>query len=182
MDMKKNELVQFSWRVTALHMVSYLLAGIFALVFMNYRELFKTDSLSMLMRPVDSPIVALGPSLQIIQGIVMSLILFPFRTIFLSAKNGWLYLLLLIAGFSTFAPEIPGPSTFEGLIYTTIPLKYHLLGLPETLIYSVLFSLLLPLWYNKPKKIWNVLSVIAICLIFMMSLLGFLASKGIIKS
>jgi hypothetical protein len=182
METKKNEFLQFSWRVTSLHMLSYLIAGIFALVLLNYKELFKSDSLSMLMRPVDSPIVAIGPSLQIIQGFVMSIILFPFRTIFLSSKKGWIYLLLLIAGFSTFAPEIPGPSTFEGLIYTTIPLKYHLLGLPETMIYSILFSLLLSFWYSKPKKMWNILSVIAICLIFLISTLGFLASKGIIKA
>ena len=181
MESKKNEFLQFSWRVTSMHMVSYLLAGILALVFINYKEFFKSESLSLLMRSVDSPIVAAGPSLQIILGFIMSIILFPFRSIFLSRKRGWLYLLLLIAGFSIFAPEIPGPSTFEGLIYTTIPLKDHLLGLPETVIYSLLFSILLTFWHSKPKKIWNILSIIAVCLIFVMSILGVLASVGIIK-
>jgi hypothetical protein len=163
-------------------MTAYFLAGIFALVFLNYKELFESDSLSILMRPVNSPIVAMGPLLQIIQGFVMSIILFPYRSVFFSPKKGWIYLLLLIAGFSIFAPEIPGPSTFEGLIYTTIPIKYHLLGLPETLIYSFLFSTLLPIWYSKPQKIWNIISIIAICLIFLMSILGLLASMEFIKS
>ena len=179
---KTKEALAFGWRTASVHMVSYFLAGIFALLFMNYKELFKADSFALLMKPVESPVVALGPALQIIQGLVLSLFLYPFRSVFLSSKRGWALLLLLIAGFSIFAPEIPGPGTFEGLVYTKIPLVYHLLSLPETLVYSLLFSGLLFLWYKKPKKAWNVISIIAVCLIFLMSALGYLSSVGILKA
>ncbi len=182
MESAKSEFLPFSWRVTVLHMIAYLMAGIIALVFMDYKELFASGSLAALMRPTDSPIVAIGPFLQIIQGFVMSLFLFPVRSTFISSKNGWLYLLLLIAGFSIFAPEIPGPGTFEGVLYTKISIQEHLLSLPETLIYSIVFSALFALWYRYPKKIWNTLSIISVCLIFLMGILGYLAAIGLLKN
>jgi len=176
----KKELLQFSWRVVALHTIAYFIAGILALIFMGYKELFSSDVLSSLMRPVDSAMVAIGPSLQIILGLFMSLFLFPFRSIFLEKKNGWVYLFFLITGFTLFAPQLPGPGSFEGVLYTILPWQAHLIGLPEMLIYSALFSVGIVWWYKKPKKAWNILAVISICLIFIMSLLGVLASQGTI--
>ncbi len=176
----KKEFLEFSWRIVALHTITYFVAGIFALIFMGYKELFSSDVLSSLMRPIDSAIVAMGPSLQIILGLFMSVFLFPFRSIFLEKKNGWLYLFMLIVGFTLFAPQLPGPGSFEGVLYTIIPWHAHLIGLPEMLIYSALFSTGIFCWYKKPKKVWNVLAIIGICLIFIMSLLGVLSSQGII--
>jgi len=179
--MQKNiELIKFSWRVVALHTISYFVAGIVALIFMGYRELFSSDILSTLMRPVDSTIVALGPSLQIILGLFMSFFLFPFRSIFLEKKNGWIYLFFLIVGFTFFAPQLPGPGSFEGILYTILPWQAHIIGLPEMFIYSFLFSTGIYWWYKKPKKAWNIIAVISISLIFLMSLLGAMASMGII--
>lgn len=178
MESKKNEFLSFSWRVTSLHMIAYLFAGMLALIFIDYESLFATDSLALLMKPVNSPIVAFGPFLQIILGFAMSVFLYPFRTIFMDQKRGWFYLLMLIAGFCIFTPQVPGPGNFEGLIYTNISIQQHLLSLPETILYSILFSTLLPLWAKYPKKIWNILSVIGVVLIFIMGVLGYLAAIG----
>lgn len=178
----KDEFFQFSWRVTSLHMIAYNIAGLLALFLMNYEEQFISESLALLMKPVNSPMVALGAGLQIIQGSVISIILFPFRYVFLNAKKGWLFLILLTAGYTLFSPQVAGPGTFEGVIYTTIPLKYHLLGLPEVFIYSVVFSVFLPYWYRHPRKRWNIIATAGLCLIFLMSVLGYLAAVGIIPS
>jgi hypothetical protein len=182
MNSDGNGIGRFIWRTTAVHMVSYFAAGLLALLFMGYRELFGTGSLSILMRPIESPIVAIGPLLQAVMGIALALILFPFREIFIGARSGWLKLLLLIAGLSVFAPQVPGPGTFEGLVYTKLSIADHLAGLPETFAYSLCFSSLLPLWYEKPKKAWNALAAIAIGLIAASSLLGYAAAVGAIKA
>jgi hypothetical protein len=178
MEPKKDNFLSFSWRVTSLHMLAYLIAGLLALVFIDYKTLFVTDSLALLMKPINSPIVALGPFLQIILGFAMSIFLYPFRSVFIEQKKGWFYLFILIAGFCIFTPQVPGPGNFEGLIYTNIPIQQHLLSLPETFLYSILFSIFLPLWVKYPKKIWNVLSIIAVILIFIMGVLGYLAAIG----
>jgi len=178
MEPKKNDFLSFSWRVTSLHMLAYFIAGMLALILIDYKTLFASDSLALLMKPTNSPIVAFGPFLQIILGFAMSIFLYPFRTIFIGQKNGWFYLFLLIAGFCIFTPQVPGPGNFEGLIYTNISIEQHLLSLPETLIYSIIFSTLLPLWAKYPKKIWTILSATAVVLIFLMGVLGYLAAIG----
>lgn len=178
MDTRKNGIVEFAWRTASVHMVAYFAAGLFALLFMGYRELFGSSSLSTLMRPVDSPIVALGPILQAAMGIALGLILHPFRESFIGTRRGWLRLFLLIAGLSVFAPQVPGPGTFEGLVYTKLSLADHLAGLPETLAYSLCFSLLLPLWYARPGRAWNAAAAIAILLIAAASLLGWAKAAG----
>ncbi len=83
MESKKDSFLLFSWRVTSLHMLAYFIAGILALVFIDYETFFATDSLALLMKPINSPIVAFGPFLQIILGFAMSIFLYPFRSIFL---------------------------------------------------------------------------------------------------
>ncbi len=58
MESKKDNFLSFSWRVTSLHMMAYLIAGILALIFIDYKTFFVTDSLALLMKPINSPIVS----------------------------------------------------------------------------------------------------------------------------
>ena len=54
--------------------IAYFIAGLLAVTFMGYRERFAEDALASFMRQVDDPMVALGPALQIIRGIVIGLV------------------------------------------------------------------------------------------------------------
>jgi len=177
----KNEKIQFVWRITALHTIAYFIAGIIALIFMNYKEHFASDVMAVFMRPVDSVWVALGSGLQLIRGILIGLVLLPVMNILVSEK-GWVKLFLLVFGLSYISTIGPTFGSFEGYVYTTLPIQYHLLGLPETLIYTFLFSYLFGLWYKKPTKTWNILTLIGIIMILLMSVLGALSSAGILKS
>ena len=86
----------FAWRVTASHTVAYWLAGIFALAFFDYRERFASGSLSALLRPVDSPWAAAGAGLQLLRGLLIAAVLFPFRHVILETARGWLKLVVLV--------------------------------------------------------------------------------------
>ncbi len=181
MEETKNNYITFAWRITASHTIAYFIAGIFALFILRYDELFGVGVLSF-MRPTDSLWVAAGPGLQIIRGLLLSFFLFPFITIFLETKRGWLKFGLLSFGLSNLLTASAAVGSFEGLIYTTTPLKYHLLGLPEAIIYLTLFSVLMWRWYKKPTKIFNLVAVILVSLVALMSIMGMLVSLGIIKT
>ena len=83
-----------------------------------------------------------------------------------------------ILGLSYFATIGPTFGSFDGYIYTKIPLQYHLLGLPETLIYSLLFTSMFALWYKMKNKTLNIISASLVALIVLMSVMGLLASLG----
>ena len=72
--------------------------------------------------------------------------------------------------------------SFEGFIYTNTPIKYHLIGIPEIVLYMTLFTVFMWGWYKKPKKIFNILSIILVSLIVLMSFMGVLASSGIVET
>jgi hypothetical protein len=171
----------FCWRIIAMHMTAYLISGTCAQIIFNYKELIASDTLSAIMRPWESPLVALGPALQSINGFFMALILYRIRNQIINKKNGWITLFLLVAGFSIFAPQAPAPGSFEGFIYTKLSVMEHIIGLPECILYSILFSFGFYQWFRNPKKIWNVLAIIFISLIGIISTLGYLASVGVIK-
>lgn len=176
----QNKSPTFIFRITVAHTVAYFFAGIFALVFMNYREHFASDSLGLLMLPVDSPMVALGPGLNILRGIILGFILLPIRNMILGEK-GFLKLALLVLGLSLISTIGPTPGSFEGYIYTKLPTQYHLLGIPETLLYVAMFAGIPWVWYKREKKYFNVIAIVLIALILFMSLAGYMQAKGLIN-
>jgi len=171
---KKFNVVQYFYQIICAHIVAYFIAGIFALIVINYRELFSTEIISSFMRPVDAPIVALGPFLQIFRGIILALILLPLRKPFFEEKNGLLKLGLIIIGLSLLSTIGPTMGSFEGYIYTKIPYMYQILGYPEAIIYVLLFIGILSILIKfSHKKIITILSIIIMVLISLMSIVGY---------
>jgi len=181
MNRSENKFRTFVWRITATHTIAYFIAGIFAILVLRYDEIFGKGALSF-MRSTDSPWVAAGPGLQVIRGLLLSLFLFPFRSVFFESKNGWIKFWLLSFGLSYLLTISAATGSFEGVIYTIIPIKYHLIGLPEIILYMTLFTVFMWGWYKKPKKIFSFLSVILVSIITLMSLMGVLVSLGIVET
>ena len=59
-----------------------------------------------------------------------------------------------------------------------IDLTEHLIGLPETMLQTLLFSVLLFKWTQYRRQYLTTISVMAVLLIVLMSVLGVLDSKG----
>lgn len=171
----------FFWRVTSSHMISYFIMGIIASSLLNYQKAFETPPLSYFMRPTDSPWVAAGPMLQVIRGLIFSVVLWIFKDIFLFKKYGWLKLWGLLVGLSILSTTGPAPGSIEGMIYTKIPLVNQLKGYLEVVPQTLLFSVFLFYWYKKPKKIWNIVSIILISILGFFCIMGFLAALEIIN-
>ena len=139
---------QFALRVTACQIVTYFVAGLGPYTFLDYRGQFLSHALSCFMLPVDAPIVALGPILQVFRGLIFAAALFPFRQVFLATPRGWLLLWGLMVGLAVLSPTGPAPASVEGFIYTKIPISQQVLGyfevLPQTLAFSFLVVALEP--------------------------------------
>ena len=170
----------FIWRIAALHTIAYFIAGLFAVRFLNYSGEFGFDIMANMMLPVDHWKVAIGLGLQPIRGIIIALVLVPFKMIILADK-GWIKLACLIFGLSYLSTFGPAIGSFDGYIFTEVPLKVHLLGIPEMVIYIFLFTSLLSAWYKNPYRGVNFMVAICVGFILLMSLFGFLDSLGMIS-
>ena len=172
----------FFWRITASHMVTYMIVGIIASNAMNYRDMFDNSALSCLYLPFDSPWIAAGPGLQFIRGLIFALALWYFKENFLFQKYGWLRLWGLVVGLSILSTAGAPPGSIEGFIYTKIPIADQIKGYLEVVPQTGLFAILVCLWYAHPRRLWNVLSIILVSLIMLMSLAGVLARLNVIEA
>jgi len=173
--------LQFFWRVSACQIISYFVFGLLAFWVFDYRSLYQTPALSHFMVPTDSPQVAVGPALQVFRSLVFALVLWPIREVFLKRDKGWFNLWLLFLGLAILGTAGPSPGSLEGVFYTQVPLRYHLIGLPEVVLQTLAFSLMLVSWYQHPGRWWNRIMSISICLILLMGLMGWLAATGVIQ-
>lgn len=64
------------------------------------------------MRSVDDAIVAIGPALRFIRGILFAIAFYPLREVLFRRKNGWLitWLVLVMLGGSPHSPPRPARS------------------------------------------------------------------------
>lgn len=163
------------------HTLTYFLVGFVASTVFNYAADFSRPELLRYMRQIGDPIIALGPALQPIRGVIFALAFYPLREILFKRPNGWLltwWLLVALGILSTFGPA---PGSVEGAIYTTLPLRDQFLsgGMLEILSQSFLFSALLYYWVNHPEKRWlNWVLGMLFMLMLLMSALGYLAAAG----
>jgi len=178
MELQK-ERFRFIWRVTAAHTIAYFIAGVFAVNVFNYGELFPR---LLIMRPITDPIIPLGAGLQVVRGLIMSLILLPLYQVFTKGKFGFLKLGLLILGLSVISTFAAASGSFEGFIYTNIPFAEQIVGYPEAIVWILLFIGILAAFYRFEKKAITIISIVIVVLIVLMSVMGYLAALHIIKT
>lgn len=172
-----TSLTVFAWRTTSVHMITYFIAGILAVNLMDYETLFGSGGLEHYMHPTDAPIVALGPAMQLIRGLIFSVVLWPFCQVFLNNRRGWLKLWGLFLGLGIFSTFGPAPGSVDGVIYTQIPMDIQLKVLPELVFQSLLLSLGIWAWYHNPKRIWNYIAGFLLTVILFLSIVGYFALK-----
>lgn len=166
----------FALRVTACHVVTYFVAGVFAVFVLDYETAFSSEFLACFMRPVSDPIVSLGPVFQFVRGPILAAALFPFRRVFLTAPRGWLLLWGLFLGLAILSPVGPAPGSVEGFIYTKVPIGRQLVGYFEALPQTLGFSLLVFWWHQKPGRVWTWVMTALCALVALMSVAGYFAS------
>ena len=130
------------------HTLTYLLMGVLAAHFLNYAALMARPESGM--RPLTDPRVMAGPLFQPIRGLIFALVFYPLRACLFGRKNGWLlmgWMLIALGIISTFGPA---PGSFEGMIYTPVPVLSQLRGWLEVVPQALLLSTLLCYWINHP--------------------------------
>ena len=168
----------FALRVTASHVVSYFVAGLGAVLLLDYRGQFASQALACYMLPVDAPIVALGPIFQVVRGLIFAAVLYPFRQVFLGASRGWLVLWALIVGLAVLSPTGPAPGSVEGFIYTKLPIAQQMRGYFEVVPQTLAFSVLVVAWNRRPSRWWTIAMVGLASVVGLLSVLGYLAATG----
>jgi hypothetical protein len=141
-------------KTIVVHTVTYFIMGLLALTFLNYRTEFAEPVTREYMRQVDEPIIALGPALQFIRGILFAIAFYPLREILFERKNGWLTMWLLLVTLGILSTFAAAPGSMEGLLYTRMSISLQISGWLEVMTQALLLSAILHYWVNHPEKKW----------------------------
>jgi len=144
----------FAWRTTLAHVATYLVFGLVASSLFDYQTLWASEWMDHY-RPFDHPLIALGPSLQVIRGLILAAVLYPFRRVILADPRGWLKLWALLVGIGILSTYAAAPGSVEGVLYTSLPWRHHVIGVPEVWGQTLAFSLCLVGWYRRPHRAWG---------------------------
>jgi hypothetical protein len=168
---------RFLARVTACHVVTYFVCGVIAYYAFDYAGAFASADVSCYLRPIHSKWIPLGPSLNVVRGFIFALALFPFRSVFLDERYGWLKLWGLLLALCILSTAGPAPGSVEGLIYTQVPWTAQLLGLRETVVQTLAFSYLLVAWHHRPGRAWGIAMGTIMVLVVLAAIGGTLAAQ-----
>lgn len=136
--MKEN--VKFITRVMVIHVLTYCVCGVVFMTLFDYKTLYQLGNMKYFMHPVGSASNFAGPVIQIVRGLLFGFILLLFKESVIPQKHGWLKLWAIIVVIGIINTPGPAPCSIEGIIYTQLPLKVHIIGAPEILIQTLIFS------------------------------------------
>lgn len=170
--MKQNmTFLGFFGRMTVAHFLTYFFIGLLfylsGLNVMAYYEQHPHQLINALYRETSSVLVMAGPLFQLLRGLLIALAIYPFRSVIIDRKLGWLYLWVIFLVLAILAPASAAPGSIEGYVYTNLPISFHLIGLPEIMLQTLAFSLLFVVWEHHRVKKMTIPLVVAFFLILL---------------
>jgi hypothetical protein len=154
MNPQRPSLFEIVLKTLVTHTVTYFFLGVVSFVLLDYATVYSSPGVAGFLRPTSDRLVAAGPLFQPIRGLLLGLVLFLLREPIFRRKHGWLVLWATLVVIGILSPYVAAPGSLEGLIYTTVPLSFHLTSLPEVILQTLLFAVLLFYWVNNPQKRW----------------------------
>lgn len=134
--------VRFVASAAVTHVVTYLVAGLFASRALDYADILGRPVIGDYYLPYGSVDVVASTALQALRGALFGVVLLPARGVLAASRWGWLWLWAVFVVIGILGTPAAAPSSFEGLLYTRLPLWFHALGLPEMLLQTLAFSVL----------------------------------------
>ncbi|MER2564199.1 MAG: hypothetical protein ABTQ32_25940 [Myxococcaceae bacterium] len=142
-SLRSETAVGFVLRAALYHSFTYLVFGLMASRLLDYQHALTSPIISDYMKDPASADVGLGPWLQPVRGLLFGVALLPLRPLLAERARGWLIIWGLFLAIGILGTPAAAPSSLEGLVYSRLPLWYHLFGLPEVVLQTLAFSVLL---------------------------------------
>jgi len=141
--------VAFALRIIVAHTATYFIFGIIMSNVFDYAEIFRREIIRDYMLPIDEHNVLAGPFLQPVRGLIFAIGFWPLRGLLLESKRGWLILWGLLVTVGILSTPAASPSSVEGMLYSRLPMWYHLMGYPEVVLQTLVFSIWLVWWERQ---------------------------------
>ena len=141
--MKKSKIWGFLARLTIVYGIVYTLVGVAFVSLQNALPAPRRVALDFF-QPYNVDLR--GILAQIIVGLIVALVLYPFYDIIVKDKRGWRNLFAALWGVAILGSLEPRPGAIEGMLYTEITFLEHALVLGAGAVQMLIFALLFLAW------------------------------------
>lgn len=177
--MNRYSFSSIAYKATLIHTVTYFVIGLLSFLLLDYSVKYADSTVAVALRPTDHPLVTAGPLFQILRGFLFGIAFYALRDLIFPKGLGWLTLWLVLSIVGIFSPFSSAPGSIEGVVYSTLPMWFHFMSLPELIIQSFLLAFLTHSWVNHPEKKWlSILFGASFVIIVLLAVLGILAAQG----
>jgi len=181
--MKEFSFSSIAVKTTLIHTVTYFVIGLLSFLFLDYSARYADPTVAVALRQTDHPLVMAGPLFQVLRGILFGIAFYALRDLIFPKRGGWLTLWLVLLIVGIFSPFSSAPGSIEGVVYSTLPMWFHLMSLPELIVQSFLLASLTYYLVNHPEKKWlSILFGVLFMIIVLLALLGILAALGFLPA
>jgi hypothetical protein len=152
--MQVRPLLSFVSKVTAVHFVTYYIAGMisFRLVLYHYMPGIGDRALPSYYKDLNDFALWVIPG-QIARGILLGIALYPFRARFLELGHwGGLAIAGLYLLIGQFACPGTSPGSIEGFVYTRLPLDFQFAVMPEIIGQGLALGYLVYFWERYTSR------------------------------
>jgi hypothetical protein len=181
--MKEFSFPSIAVKTTLVHTVTYFVIGLLSFLFLDYSARYADPTVALALRQTDHPLVAAGPLFQVLRGFLFGIAFYALRDLIFPKQRGWLTLWLVLLIVGIFSPFSAAPGSIEGIIYSTLPMWFHIMSLPELIVQSFLLAFLTHYLVNHPEKKWlSILFGTLFVIITLLALLGILSALGFLPA
>lgn len=181
--MKEFSFSSIAIKTTLAHTVTYFLIGLLSFLFLDYSAKYADPAVAVALRQTDHPLVTAGPLFQVLRGFLFGTAFYALRDVTFPKRRGWLTLWLVLLIVGIFSPFSSAPGSIEGVVYSTLPIWFHIMSLPELIIQSFLLASLTHYLVNHPEKRWLIILIATLfVVIVMLALLGILSALGFLPA
>ncbi len=181
--MKEFSFSSITIKTTLVHTVTYFLVGLLSFQFLDYSARYADPAVAVVLRQTNHPLVTAGPLFQVLRGFLFGIAFYALRDVIFPKRRGWLILWLVLLIVGIFSPFSSAPGSIEGIVYSTLPMWFHVMSLPELIIQSFLLASLSHYLANHPEKRWlSILFGTLFMVIVLLALLGILSALGVLPA
>jgi hypothetical protein len=137
----------FVARFTAVHVVTYTLAGVVFFALQDYSTLFATEEMFAHFRPLSDVETTAIPA-QLVRGPVLALLMLPFAGVYLRARHGWTLVFVLLWGLT----HVGSPLFAPAIIVDGLWREWLAVGTPEVTVQMLAFALTWWAWERRAAR------------------------------
>lgn len=140
------------YRTIIAHTVTYFVTGVVASILLGYATRMTRPDIAPIIRNITDPILMASPLFQPVRAALLAIVFYLLRDVLFGNRKGWLIMWCMLVVIGILTPFSASWGGIEGMVFFNFPIWDHIVGWPEVFSQTLLLSVILTYWVNRPNS------------------------------